>query len=191
MQFDSALKYLRTCGHFPLQVQIGGFEQRDYPFTSRNSRPYERSFSIQGDKAVLVGWPMRGMPTTRGETALERLILESRLYPMTLDCVRRALQGFGILHADHKELTDVDNDLTFSIGSVNEHSVAIGDTRSLEQHVRQQLSEQEPIIVESRLQDVCVAAYDDTDNTLPRAYTGLWPVTDPQLNAKFISGQYA
>src|ERR1041385_4051698 len=49
MQLDGLLSYLRTCGHFPLVVQIGGFQNREYPFRSRDERPYERSFSIQRD----------------------------------------------------------------------------------------------------------------------------------------------
>jgi len=62
MNLEGTLDYLRRCGHFPLEVQVGGYGKRDYPFISRQSRPYERSFSIQGDKVVVMGWPIRGGP---------------------------------------------------------------------------------------------------------------------------------
>src|ERR1700761_9173545 len=50
MNPEGILDYLRACSHFPMQVQIGGFGRRDYPFVSRQDCPYQRSFSIQGDK---------------------------------------------------------------------------------------------------------------------------------------------
>src|SRR3954451_19345261 len=62
MDFEGLLQFLRTGGFSPFQVQLGGFQNRDYPFTSLGLRPFERSFSIQHDKAVLIGWPIRGKP---------------------------------------------------------------------------------------------------------------------------------
>jgi len=188
MAFDGFLGYLRRCGHFPLQVQIGGFRDRDYPFTSRRARPYERSFSIQGDKAVVMGWPIRGEPISIAETTSEDLIQESRLYPMTLDALRRAAQGFGILHGYHGALTDVDNDLFFRIGLVDEKAVPLGSIPALQQRLRQSLSQEKPFIVEITLDEVFVAAYND--NTLPRTSTDVWSVKDPKVDGEFICGLY-
>jgi hypothetical protein len=188
MAFDGFLGYLRGCGHFPLQVQIGGFRDRCYPFTSRRANPYERSFSIQGDKAVVMGWPIRGEPVSMPETTSQNFIQESRIYPMTLDAVRRAAQGFGILHAYHQALTDVDNDLFFRIGLVEEKAVLLENIPALEQRVRQFLSEEIPLIVEITLDEVFVAAY--KDNTLPRTSTNVWSVTDPKVDGQLISGLY-
>ncbi len=172
MAFDGFLRYLRGCGHFSLQVQIGGFQDRTYPFTSRNARPYERSFSIQGDRAVVMGWPIRGEPMSVPETTFEDLVRESRIYPMTLDAVRRAAQGFGILHGYHEKLTDIDNDLFFRIGLVNEKAVALGSVPALEQRMRQWLSQEKPLIVEITLDEVFVAAYDD-NYIADNVYAGL------------------
>src|ERR1700683_612945 len=36
MDFDGFLTYLRRSAQIPFEVQIGGFANRDYPFTSRN-----------------------------------------------------------------------------------------------------------------------------------------------------------
>lgn len=188
MAFDGFLEYLRISGHFPLQVQIGGFQDRTYPFTSRNARPYERSFSIQGDKVVLMGWPVRGEPKCGPEATPEDLISESRIYPMTLDVLRRAAQGFGILHGYHRALTDVDNDLFFRIGLVGEKTVPLGSLLVLEQRMRQLLSQERPLIVEITLDDVFVAAYDDS--TLPRTSTHIWPVTDPNVDGQKIIALY-
>ena len=73
-----------------------------------------------------MGWPIRGEPVSMPETTPEGFIQESRIYPMTLVVVRRAAQGFGILHGYHRALTDVDNDLFFRIGLVDEKAVPLG-----------------------------------------------------------------
>ena len=57
----------------PLRVRIGGFRPgQAIPFTSRGQHLAERSFSVQGEAFVLVGWPAdsldRGRPT-RGRAA--------------------------------------------------------------------------------------------------------------------------
>src|SRR6266704_1015247 len=42
----------------PLRVRIGGFRPgQEIPFTSRGQHLAERSFSVQGEAFVLVGWP--------------------------------------------------------------------------------------------------------------------------------------
>src|SRR5713101_5114600 len=42
----------------PLQVRLGGFRRdQETPFASRGQHLHERSFSVQGNAFVLVGWP--------------------------------------------------------------------------------------------------------------------------------------
>jgi len=86
--------------------------------------------------------------------------------------VRRAAQGFGILHGYHEKLTDIDNDLFFRIGLVNEKAVALGSVPALEQRMRQWLSQEKPLIVEITLDEVFVAAYDD-NYIADNVYAGL------------------
>src|SRR5436305_5776570 len=65
MDFSGLLNFLRLGGQFPFQVQIGGFEKRDYPFTSQGQIPYERSFSVLGNEvavALMAGWSIREEP---------------------------------------------------------------------------------------------------------------------------------
>lgn len=115
MDFDGLLHFLRAGGVFPFQVQIGGFTNRDYPFTSRGKRPYERSFILRDDKVVLMGWPIRGQHLTITSPEPVDLIQESRIYPNILDNMRKAVQTYNILHSYHHDPTDVDNDYYFRI----------------------------------------------------------------------------
>jgi hypothetical protein len=181
MDFDGFLTYLRGGGHFPLQVQIGGFANRDYPFRSRNALPFERSFSIQGDRVVLMGWPLQAAPATP-----EACVQEARIHPCTLDILRHAAQRFGVLHDYHPSLTDVDNDLFFRIGLIDDpKSLASGTRQNAESQLRQVLSAQQPLVMEIRLEDICIAAYED--NRLPLPSTQAWSLADPRVTGAFIS----
>ncbi len=186
MDLDGILDYLRACGRFPLEIQIGGYGNREYPFTSRDSTPYERSFSIQADKVVMMGWPVRGNPFGLPPATPCAWVQEASLYPRTLDLIRHAAQGFGILHSYHRRLNDVDNDLFFRIGLVDPKSLTKRTLAVLEAKVRKLLSEQPPLLLEIRLEDVFVAAYED--DTLPPSSTQVWSLTDPRLGQDSIMG---
>ena len=76
MDFAGLLAFVRTSSLIPFTVQIGGFAERDYPFTSRGARPFDRSVSLQGRSAMVMGWPVSAMPAAgqpqaqaTGETA--------------------------------------------------------------------------------------------------------------------------
>jgi hypothetical protein len=184
MDLDGFFNYLRRCGHFPLEVQIGAYDKRDYPFTSRQTIPYERSFSIQNDRIVMMGWPIRGNPSLVTPATPCAWVQEARLYPLTLDVIRHAAQGFGVLHSYHRELNDVDNDLFFRIGLVDPKSLTEQARRALEGEVRQFLSKQVPLVLDLRLDDIFVAVYED--DTLPPSSTQVWPLTDPKVNQEFV-----
>ena len=188
MDFDGFLHFLRGGSHFPFEVQIGGFGNREYPFRSRNAVPYERSFSIQDDRVVVLGWPLRGCPFATPPATPQEYAQESRLYPLTLDEIRHAAQRFGILHSYHRALTDVDNDLFFRIGVVTPTSLPSGAASALEQQVRQTFSEQPPLIVDITLNDLYAAAYDD--ERLPLGSTQAWSMTDQRVTGEFIANLY-
>ena len=59
MRLPELFGFILESGHLPFDAQFGGFEDRDYPFRSRGARPFDRSFSIQGRTAVVIGWPVR------------------------------------------------------------------------------------------------------------------------------------
>jgi hypothetical protein len=167
MDFDGLAEFLRMTENLPLYVQIGGFEKRDYPFTSRQSTPYERSFSIQGDKVVLMGWPVRGTPFLVPPTTPQLWVQEAQVYPRTLDSLRRRAQNFGVLHAYHRTIRDIDNDLFFRIGLIDP---LLDDARVvLESRIREYLRAQSPLIVEMRADQISIAVYQD--ETLPVSTT--------------------
>jgi hypothetical protein len=185
MNLEGVLDYLRRCGHFPLEVQVGGYGKRDYPFVSREVCPYERSFSLQGDKVVVMGWPVRGKPFQQPPTTPPAWVQEARLYPLTLDVMRHAAQAYGILHGYHRALTDVDNDLFFRIGLlVDQTSVTERVRDTLEAEVRQFLSRQPPLILDICLEHVSVALYEE--DALPPSSTRVWSLADSDLTASAL-----
>jgi len=188
MDFAGFLAYLRGCEYIPFRVQVGGFANRDYSFTSRNKPPYERSFSVQGDKVVVMGWPVRGEPIAASPGTPAARAQEARTYPPTLDAIRRAAQSFGILHPYHRTDADVDNDLFFRIGLIRPEATTPSAVRALEMQVRQLLSAQRPLVIEVRLGDIYLAAYDD--DRLPVSTTRVWSLADPQVTGSFVAGLF-
>ena len=85
----------------PLAVRIGGFlPDRPVPFTSRGQHLAERTFSVQDEAFVLVGWPA--------------VSLAGAARP--LDELRREMGSAGVRHRYHVRADDVDNDLHLVVG---------------------------------------------------------------------------
>ena len=88
----------------PLRVRIGGFRpDQAIPFTSRGQHLAERTFSVQGEAFVLVGWPAGSLAGVEGSG-------------MALDELRREMNAAGVLHRYHTRPGDVDNDLHLVVG---------------------------------------------------------------------------
>lgn len=104
----------------PIEVRIGGY-RRDDPsrFDSRGLHPYLRSFSIQGEIAVAMGWPV-----------------QSDHFRKPLDSMRRQVQRFGLRHKWHKTGTDVDDDFFFVLGRVDRRRVGVVDLDSVAEEIR-------------------------------------------------------
>ena len=85
----------------PLRVRIGGFRPgQAVPFTSRGQHLAERSFSLQGEAFVLVGWPADSLNGAG----------------RPVDELRREMNAAGVLHRYHAKPADVDNDLHLVVG---------------------------------------------------------------------------
>jgi len=85
----------------PLRVRIGGFRPgQAVPFTSRGQHLAERSFSVQGEAFVLVGWPADSLAGAG----------------RPVDELRREMNAAGVLHRYHARPADVDNDLHLVVG---------------------------------------------------------------------------
>lgn len=169
MMFAGLLKFLRTTAVMPFTVQLGGFADHAYPFTSRGRPPFDRSFTQQGDKVVLMGWPTD--PTQRGHAA----------YPATLDDLRRQLQRFNVLHKYHTGSGDVDNDFYFRIGLLDQSDVPAAELLAVAADVRLYLSVIQPLLLTIERQSLAVVAYGD--ERLPPESTQSWPLDHPDLTA--------
>lgn len=174
MDVPAFLDHLRASAHLPFEVQIGGFGESDRPFCSRNATPFERSFSIQGDKAVVMGWPRRA---DSGHGAA--------LWPQALEAIRRSAREFGILHAYHGSEADRDNDLYFRLGLIERGAVSEEAVIELERRVRRHLSRRPSLILRIGLGDLCVAAY--LDDRLPLDSTETWPLSDSDLTEQLAA----
>ena len=85
----------------PLRVRIGGFRpEAAIPFTSRGQHLAERTFSVQGEAFVLVGWPADSLSGAG----------------RPLDELRREMNAAGVLHRYHIRPGDVDNDMHLVVG---------------------------------------------------------------------------
>ena len=85
----------------PLRVRIGGLRaNQELPFTSRGQHLAERTFSVQDQAFVLMGWPA------------ESLAGAGR----PLDELRREMNAAGVRHRYHVRAADVDNDLYLVVG---------------------------------------------------------------------------
>jgi hypothetical protein len=106
IDFEGFVAFLNTTME-PITVRIGGYRQDDrYSFSSRGQHPYLRSFSIQGEIAVAIGWP---------------LLSDKGAKP--LDNLRREFEKFGVRHKWHKTPADVDDDFFFVLGRVDSRRV--------------------------------------------------------------------
>jgi hypothetical protein len=189
MNLSGYLEFLQRSSFFPLEVQIGGFGKREYPFRSRNVMPYERSFSIQGKIAVLMGWPICDEPSIVPPMSPEEYAIESRLYPMSLHIIRHAAQSYGILHDYHEKITSTDNDLYFRIG-LFEESLGIDHTERIES-ARRYLSELSPLILQLKIDDITIVAYDNTTLPYDPLHTRYWKITDDKITEEFLLSLYS
>jgi hypothetical protein len=185
MDFDGLLRFLRDGGHFPFQLQIGGFQNRDYSFVSRGARPFDRCFSIQGNNVVVMGWPLRGMPLKGTYLSPSALIQEARLYPATLDDVRRGAQKYGVLHSYHAKPEDTDNDFFFRIGMIDEpDSIPPLLKASIHQNMRNALASVAPVVVNVELSDLHIIFYESEE--LPLSSSIVYSLNNKELDENLI-----
>lgn len=141
----------------PLPVRVGGFlPGQAVPFTSRGQHLAERTFSVQGDAFVLVGWPA------------ESLVGAGR----PLDDLRREMNAAGVLHRYHARAGDVDNDMHLVVGH---HAGAPVDALARATNSVRDLLAAEPADLAIGLPDVkIVAAHSHT--LAPPLFVGDVPV---------------
>jgi hypothetical protein len=90
----------------PLNIRIGGYgPEARATFSSRGQHPYERTFSVQGEAFVLMGWPVS--------------TVANGISCRPLDELRRKMNDANIWHWYHNSSTDVDNDFHLVVGHHN------------------------------------------------------------------------
>lgn len=184
MDIEGLVNFLYRSGILPFQVQIGGFQKRQYPFLSRGIQPYNRAFSLRDGKALIIGWPVRGTPSTSENPTAMDLLQESKNYPTTLDKIRQSAKGFGCLHRYYNNINDFDNDFYFRIGLFDSMSLSEEKQEAVENDVRQFLSDS-PVTIEINKSDLYFAFSDK--ETMPRDTTITFSLTDPNVSASVIS----
>ncbi len=152
------VEHLRRRLDTPVVLRFGGYAPSDRRLSSRGRTPYQRSFSIQGDRAVLIGWPI----VADDDGGLG--------FPPTLDRLRREAQRFGITHAYHARPDDIDNDAYLRVGLLD-RAPESRRREATEESIRAFLAAAPPVDVALTLENVGVVEY--VNETLPRDTT-LW-----------------
>jgi hypothetical protein len=165
MDIDLAMRILTERFAQPLRVRAGGYRPGDpVPFRSRGQHLYQRTFSVQGDAFVLVGWP-----ASAGA-------LSDR---MPLDRLRRDLNAAGLLHRYHARGDDIDGDLHLVVG--HHHGAPDDALSAAVSAVRDELAGH-PVEFDIAIGDVQVVAADN--HTLaPPLYVGPVPADAPTVLA--------
>lgn len=139
-----------------VQIQMGGYQDIDYPFTSRGLRLFARTLTANAGAAILIAWPIdrRGVPTD------------------SLDRIRRGAQRFGVVHRYHKAVGDRDPDVYMVIGEMSEDNSRVAEALD---EVRAELA-RSSCVVPLATDSLRIASY--TDARLPFDSTYTWPMID-------------
>ena len=101
LEIDKIINFINGTDLVPMEIKIGGFKDINDKFTSRGEIPFNRSFSIQKNVIVVMGWPF-----SNGN------------YSPVLNTLRRRLSQFGALHKYYNKPNSYDNDFFFVLGNL-------------------------------------------------------------------------
>ena len=167
---SALLEFIRS-DDFPLiDVKIGGYLPSGQCFESRSQDPYERSFSVQGNSLVAMGWPT---VAPEGQTILD-------------DC-RRSFNKVNALHKWHRTPTEIDDDFYFVLGQVRE--LQKDPKEQLIESMRQFLSIEITIDVTVGRNSLSIIGYLDTQ--LPTSISHVFPVMGSGLTPKTFLNLYS
>lgn len=162
MDLDGAFEFLRSSPLLPMSIRLAGFSAREqYGFESRGRHPFERSFCIEGNKAVLIGWPLRCM---------------SEVDTHILDELRRSFEQFGILYRYFRTSEDFDNDFHVTLGLVEQTKLSDSAKRETERRIREVVGSLRAVIL--RLDFKSLSLVDYEDGSLPVSQTRSTPVSE-------------
>ncbi|MGR9087195.1 MAG: hypothetical protein ACU841_08985 [Gammaproteobacteria bacterium] len=166
------LELLRS-GELPsFDIRVGGYRpHQDYGFLSQNKHPFLRSFSIQNQIAVAMGWPCNG---NRCSEALNEL--------------RYRFNELNVLHRWHRSPGAIDNDFYFVLGRIDRRFLSDARIQRAEEAMRLFLSERSEMYVPIDPSVLSIVGYLDTQ--LPLQTSCSFQVFDSNLDAQKLLGLY-
>ena len=173
MDLDGALKFIRSTSILPLHIRVGGFRKgKSYLFNSCGVHPYYRSFSIQGEIAVAIGWP----------------VTKNGAYSTSLHRLRHQFQQYNILHKYLKERDDVDNDFYFVLGRVAPGILDTTLKHEAEDCLRSYSAGIKPFFIPIGYENLSLVCY--TSDALPQETSLPFQVTDDFLDGQSLIKAY-
>ena len=158
---SQVLRFLdRTFRCEPFTVQYGGYDPADRRMTSRGLSLYERSLTVDGDKVVLIGWPVL-LSSSSSYTPTDRLAF-----------IRHRCEEFGVRHKYHTDPQANDPDSYMVVGEITDPShTRTSDLASVASEVLGR-----PIQV--AFDESCLSLIQYVSFALPRATSNVWPLGD-------------
>jgi hypothetical protein len=162
---DRIATLVHAPGRLPFRVRFGGFQAgAGYPFTSRAQHPHQRTFQLQGNQVVLMGWPEH-----------------DGAFPRTLAELRHGFEAANLLHKYHATPQDDDNDLFLVLGHIDRNQLHT-DPEAVAAEVREHLASN-PTWVDVERDALQLVAY--SDPRLPEGECQSWSVEPETLRAAF------
>jgi hypothetical protein len=170
---SALLRFLRGPEFPSIRVRIGGYRyDQHYPFTSRGMHPYLRSFSIQGEIAVAMGWPVVGSD-----------------FPTSLDGLRWQFDSsLGVRHKWHRKRDDTDNDFFLALGRVDHRFLNATRIQHASEQVRLFFAGLDGIIVPVGIDTMKIVGY--LESQLPLETSCWFEVKDSRLTPERLLGLY-
>lgn len=155
----------------PFELKVGGWDvEQNYHFTSNEQHPFLRSFSIQGEIAVAMGWPV-----------------ENQLCHPALYQIRRKFEQVNFLHKWHRADYQ-DNDFFFVLGRINKTRISSIALDQVLHEMRTYLSKNETRFTIAQ-ENLSIVVYDDPQ--LPLESTQALSLSEvSQLEASQIEQLY-
>ena len=169
MNLAAAIAFLQSGSLPAIHIRIGGYKPDvDYGFTSQGQHPYLRSFSVHGEIAVAMGWPIAGDPI--------------------LDRLRRQFNKMNIWHKRHDTEVDIDNDFYFVLGRIDRRVVTDKQVIAVEDNLRQLLVATDPITIEMGRSSLSIVGY--LDKQLPMTTSCAFPIDGAVIDAALLRDLY-
>jgi hypothetical protein len=166
------LSFIRSDDFPKIQVRVGGYRHNEeFPFKSRGMHPYLRSFSVQGDIAVAMGWPVNPG------------------FPNCLDDLRwRFSSALNVRHKYHKQEDDCDNDFFFVLGRIDRRRIDAFRLQGAVEQTRLSLAGLDGVLATISADTLWVVAY--LDPQLPLETSTSFAAKDPALTAERLLALY-